>query len=97
MNKKIKAIDFQNHLKGELKNQKFKKYYKEHEKQLEIAYQIACMRKVVKMSQSELAKKIGTQQSNIARIESGQQNITIGRLYKITNALGCDFKIQLTK
>ena len=43
MNKKKKnqkAVDFQEHLKEQLKNPEFKKYYDEYGKQLEIAYQI---------------------------------------------------------
>lgn len=89
MNKKInknnKATDFGEYLKGQLKNKEFKKYYDEYGKQLEIAYKIAQLRKKAKMSQNELAKKIGTTQSNIARMESGRQNFTIGMLSRVVN------------
>lgn len=40
------------------------------------------------MTQQELADKIGTKKSAISRIESGQQNLTIDMLIKISNALG---------
>ena len=95
--KTTKATDFQDILKKELKNPEFKKHYDEYGKQLEIAYQILQLRKKKKMSQAQLAKKIGTKQSNIARIESGQQNFSIDILEKIAEALGRDLKVTFCK
>jgi len=40
------------------------------------------------ISQEELARMIGTQRSNICRLESGAQNLTVDMLIKITAALG---------
>jgi len=100
MNKKKKnqkAVDFQEHLREQLKNPEFKKYYDEYGKQLEIAYQILQLRKKKKMSQKELAKKIGTKQSNIARMETGQQNFTTETLQRIASAFNCDLKIEFVK
>ena len=97
-NKKIqKAQDFQAYLKRQLKNPEFKKYYDEYGKQLEIAYQILKLRKEKKISQSQLAKKIGTKQSNIARMEAGQQNFSVDILGKIAGALGCDLRVTFCK
>ncbi len=94
LTKKMKReMDFDYLLKQELKNPKFRKYYDEYGKQLEIAYQILQLRKKKKLSQAQLAKKIGTKQSNIARMESGQQNFSIDILGKIAEALGCNVKI----
>jgi len=96
--KKIqKAVDFQECLSKKLKNPKFKKYYDEYGKQLEIAYQILQLRKRKKMSQAELAKKIKTTQSNIARIEAGKQNFTTQTLQEIARAFNCELKIQFVK
>src|SRR3989344_687556 len=89
-----KAVDFQSYLKEQLKNPKFKKYYDEYGKQLEIAYQILQLRKQTGMSQTELARKLGTTQSNIARIETGQQNFTTDTLQKIAEAFDREVKIQ---
>jgi ribosome-binding protein aMBF1 (putative translation factor) len=95
MNKKIiKAIDFQDYLKEQLKDAEFKRLYDEHGRQLEIAYQILQLRKKKKMSQAQLAKKIGTKQSNIARMESGQQNFSIDMLEKIAEATNCKLNIK---
>ena len=87
-------IDFDEMLKKELKNPEFKKHYDEYGKQLEIAYQILQLRKKKNISQAQLAKKIGTKQSNIARMESGEQNFSVDILGKIAEALGCNVKIM---
>ena len=95
--KQIKAVDFQEYLSSELKNRKVKKYYDEYGKQLEIAYQISKLRKKEGISQGELAEKIGTTQSNVARMESGQQNFTTDTLQRIANALKRDLKIEFVR
>jgi len=92
-----KAVDFQEILTKELKNPKFKKYYDEYGKRLEIAYQILKLRKQKKISQTELAKKIGTKQSNVARMETGQQNFTTDTLQKVAKAFNRDLKVMFTK
>jgi len=92
-----KAVDFQEYLNEKLKNPKIKKYYDEYGKQLEIAYQILQLRKQKGMSQAELAKKLGTKQSDIARMEAGQQNFTTDTLQKIASAFKRDLKIEFVK
>ena len=100
MNKKKeiqKAVDFQEYLAEKLENPKFKKYYDEYGKQLEIAYQILLLRKKKRMSQAVLAKKIGTKQSNIARMEAGNQNFSIDTLQKIAQVFNKDLKVSFGK
>ena len=94
-NKKLqKEESFQDYLAGQLRDPEFKKYYDEYGKQLEISYQILKLRKKKGISQAELAKKIGTKQSNIARIEAGKQNFSINTLEKIAKVFGCNLKID---
>jgi len=92
-----KVADFQDYLAEKLKNPRFRKYYDEYGKQLEIAYQILELRKQKRMSQAELARKIGTRQSNIARMEAGQQNFTTDTLQKIATVFKRDLKIEFVK
>lgn len=49
------------------------------------------------LTQKELAKKIGTKQSAIARLESGTINPSIGFLEKITLALNSKLVIQIRR
>ena len=94
--KKIKAIDFQDYLEEQLRNPEFRKYYNKYSKQVDIAYQILQLRKKRGISQAQLAKKIGTKQSNVARMESGQQNFSVEILEKIAKATGSRLEIALT-
>ena len=47
------------------------------------------------MSQAELAALVGTQRSNICRMESGAQNVSLDMLIKVAGALGKDVNILL--
>lgn len=47
------------------------------------------------LTQEQLAKKLGTKQSAIARLESGNINPSISFLEKITQALGSKLVIQV--
>lgn len=92
-----KPIRFKDYLDQQLRDPLFRKHYEEYGKQLEIAYQILQLRKREGLSQVELAKKIGTKQTNIARLESGQQNFTIDTLQKLAKALRRNLKIDFVK
>ena len=95
--KQFKPIDFQDYLVELLKDPKLKKYYDEYGKQLEIAYKILQLLKKEGISQAELADKIGTTQSNVARMEAGQQNFTTDTLQRIATALKRDLKVEFVK
>lgn len=92
--KNKQTASFDQYLKDQLNNPEFKKHYVKFGKQLEVAYQISQLRKQKGMSQAELAKKIGSTQGNIARIETGRQNFTTEILLRIAKALGRDLKIE---
>ncbi len=49
-----------------------------------------------KITQRELAERIGTKQSAIARLESGTYNPSIAFLYKIANALDAKLRISVS-
>ncbi|MCG2694461.1 helix-turn-helix domain-containing protein [Candidatus Parcubacteria bacterium] len=89
-----KATDFQIYLKQQLKDSDFKEFYSTYGKQLEIAYKIITLRKKAKITQTELADKIGTTQSNIARMEKGQQNFTVNMLNKVAGVFGKELEIS---
>lgn len=47
------------------------------------------------LTQKQLAEKLGTKQSAIARLESGRANPSIRFLKRVADALGRDFRIQI--
>lgn len=62
-------------------------------KRLELGYEIYSARKKKKLTQIELANKMQTTQSEVARIESGDQNVTYDKLVIIARILRKEFRI----
>lgn len=83
MNKHSKYKSFDEHLKEELKNPVFKAAYEKEGQKLKISYQVAVLRQKAKMSQRDMAKKMGVSQAAIGRIEMGEQNLTLETMMKI--------------
>ena len=86
--KKIKNFKPFSEMKKELlANPKISKHYDELESEYELIRSVIDKRLQRKMSQSELAKKVGTGQSAISRLESGEYNPSMKFLQKIARAL----------
>lgn len=63
---------------------------------LQLANQIAGLRQRVGLSQAELARRIGTKQTGIARMErSTYRGYTVGTLAKIAAATGSRLEVRL--
>lgn len=78
----------------QLKDVEFKKEYDALEVKYDIINQIIKIRLEQNLTQSDLAKKVGTAQSNISRLESGNYNPTLEFLEKIANSLGKKLKVS---
>ena len=61
---------------------------------LELGYQIARLRMQRGLTQSQLAEKVGTSKSSIARLENGDSDPTLAFLHRI--AAGLDAQITVT-
>ena len=85
---------FRDFLRKEMKKPSFKKGYEEEKQKLALGYQIFLAREQAGMTQAELAKRIGTRQSNISRLEQGNYNFTVEMLEKIAQALHSRLKIE---
>jgi len=46
------------------------------------------------MSQTELARRIGTRQPAISRLEKGDYNTTLSTLFRVTEVLGLDISLK---
>ena len=77
-----------------LKNNDIKKEYDTLSPRYQLISQVIKARKKKGFTQADLAKKIGTKQSAIARMESGNINPTVGFLEKIAEALDSKLQIQ---
>ena len=54
-------------------------------------------RKKAKITQAELARRIGSDRSYISRVESGQTEPKVSTFYRIMNALGCRIEFHKGK
>ena len=82
-------------LARDLRNPEFRKGFEAEKLKLEVALTLIALRKKNKMTQATLAKKLGTSQSAIARIEAGKLNITVDTLSNIAWMFGKNVKISL--
>jgi ribosome-binding protein aMBF1 (putative translation factor) len=86
---KMKIHDYDEMLKEDLKNPEFRKEYDALEEEFEVAKQVIDLRLKNGLTQKELAEKVNTSQSCIARLESGTyQNLSLSFLRRVGNALG---------
>lgn len=76
-------------------DKEFKEEYEKLQPRYEVISQIIEARKAQNMTQSDLAKRVGTQKSNICRLESGNYNPSLDFLIKVAHSLGKDLKIQI--
>jgi len=80
-----------------MENPKFKAVYNEISAKMSIGEQIAELRHKARMSQLELAKKVHTSRTAIARYESGDYDkYNVGTLNKIARALHKNLKISFS-
>lgn len=78
-----------------LKDEEFKAEYEKLRPRYEAVEQIIKARKEQNLTQSELAKRVGTQKSNISRLESGNYNPSLDFLTKVAESLGKNLSIQI--
>ncbi len=61
---------------------------------LKAAMELKKLRKELKISQEELARKMKVKREFITRVESGEQNITIETLNRVAEATGKEFEVH---
>ena len=78
------------------KDPSFQKELDKADRAWDIAFQIYDLRKKMGLTQNQLAKLVGTKQSNIARIESADYTgYTFTTLEKVTRALKAKLEIRI--
>jgi len=87
--------DLDDSLKRKLQNPEFRAAYDAEDKRIELVLQIIKLRQQRGMTQSDLAKAIGTRQANVSRLERFDANLTLGTLEKVAQALGANLQIDL--
>ncbi len=78
-----------------MKDTEFKSEYEKLKPRYDVISQIIEERDKQKITQEELALRVGTQKSNISRLESGTYNPSLDFLIKVAHSLGKEMQIVL--
>jgi len=88
--------DFNNFLKDQLKDPEFKEEWDKLELRYKVIEQLIKLRIAYKLTQAELAKRVGTTQAVISRIENGNVNVGIDFLDKVARSFNKKVDIKIT-
>jgi predicted transcriptional regulator len=78
-----------------MENPKFRKEYEKADAEFSIIEALIHARAAARLSQAEVARRIGTTQSAIARLEAGNVAPTIPTLRRYAEATGTKLRIEL--
>jgi predicted transcriptional regulator len=78
-----------------LQNEEVRRELKNNEAEYRIIEEIITARQEKNLTQKDLAELVGTRQSNISRLESGNYNPTLEFLNKIARAIGKELEIRI--
>lgn len=92
---KLKFRNFDELEKELLSDPEVKRLYDEMEAEYQVISAVIGKRLEKKMSQKQLADRMGTKQSAISRLESGNSNPSLNFLSKVAKALGGDLQIKI--
>lgn len=77
----------------DIKDPEFQKYYRKQKPYFDLVIELINRRRELNITQKELAKKLGTFQSRISKIESGEHNFRLSTIIDIAEALESELVI----
>lgn len=92
---KMKFVNSERLSKKLLRDPEVRRLYDEMEAEYQVISAVIGKRLEKKMSQRQLADKMGTKQSAISRLESGNSNPSINFLSKVAKALDGELQIKI--
>ena len=93
----LKYVDFEDMHRESMRNPKLKKAYDALQPKYDLIRAILDARIKRGVTQKELARRVGTTQSAIARFESGVGNPTLDFLSKISTAVGAKLEVRISR
>lgn len=91
-----KFIGFESVLKESLKDPKFKKEYEKLGPKYDLIKQVIEAKTKLGLTQKEIADRMGTKQSALARFESGNINPTLNFMQKLAKALNTTLRLTIS-
>ena len=93
-----RKTNFDQYLEEQLKDVVFAKRFKKTGEAWDVALELAALRKESVLSQKELAKRVGTTQQQISRLESmSYEGYSLSMLRRVAEALGAAIHIELLR
>jgi transcriptional regulator with XRE-family HTH domain len=91
-----KITNFDRYLDDQLKNPDFVERFKKAGEAWDVALQLASLRKESGLSQKELARRVGTSQQQISRLESpGYEGHSLRMLRRVVEVLGAKVRVEI--
>jgi DNA-binding XRE family transcriptional regulator len=88
-------MNWKEHKQQLMKDTEFKIEYERLSAEYRVATELIRLRLSCGMTQADLARAVNTQQSSIARMESGSYLPSLSMIKKIADVLGADIEIKL--
>ena len=90
--------NFDKYLEKLLKDSDFAKRFKKAGQAWDVALQLASLRKEAGLSQKELARKVGTSQQQISRLESpSYEGHSLSMLRRVAEVLGATLSVEIKR
>lgn len=87
--------DFDRHLAQQMKNPEFSAEYEALEAQYAFARQVIAARIEAGITQAELARRVGTSQANISKLEHGTLNPSFDMARRVAAGLGKRLNVSI--
>ncbi len=92
----MKATNFDLYLEQQLKDKAFAERFRQAGEAWDVALQLAALRQKAGLSQKELAKRVGTTQQQICRLESPTyEGHSLGMLRRVAEVLNIQVRVIL--
>ena len=93
-----RKTNFDLYLEEQLKDADFAERFKRASEAWDVALQLAALRKESGLSQKELAKRVGTSQQQISRLESlSYEGHSLSMLRRVAEVLGATVHVEIEK
>jgi len=90
--------NFDLYLEEQLKDKEFAERFRKAGEAWDVAIQLTQLRRRTGMSQKELAKRVGTSQQQISRLESpSYEGHTLSMLRRVAEVLGAKVRVEIEK
>ncbi|MHB9096766.1 MAG: helix-turn-helix domain-containing protein [Syntrophales bacterium] len=91
-----KKTNFDRYLEEQLQDRTFEERFRKAGEAWEVAVKLAAMRKDAGLSQKELARRVGTTQQQISRLESpAYEGHSLSMLRRVAGVLGATVHVEL--